>query len=124
MYGPDRLFQDLRELGYEVEPVTASNNTQFAVIQNYCVPIGRFQGRIIDLGIQATNDFPRTVAPSIHVRANPQLFEKTDTLANVRNIIDSPLGSEWRYWSHSFLWETEKTTRRLMNHIKGIFAHA
>jgi hypothetical protein len=83
--------------------------------------LGRFKDRTIDLGIQATNDFPRTVAASIHVRANPQLLEKSDTVPNVRNIIDSPLGAEWRYWSHNFGWQGEKSARRLMNQIKGIF---
>lgn len=123
MYGPERLVRDLMELGYPVEKETAKN-VVYAVIPGYEIEIGRFQGRIVDLAIPSTPDFPRTAAPSIHIRANPQLFEKSDSLPNVRNIIDSPLGPDWRYWSRNFGWNgVEKTTRRLMNQIKGIFAN-
>src|SRR6185369_13588912 len=108
MYGPDRLIQELLDLGYEVEKVAVANDNFFGVIKSYEVPVGRFQGKIIDLGIQATTDFPRTVAPAIHVLANPQLFEKTDSIQGVRNITDSALGSEWRYWSRNFGWQGEK----------------
>jgi len=124
MYGPERLLKDLAELGYPAEKVTA-NGTIFAIISGYEIEIGRFQGRVIDLGIPSTPDFPRTAAPSIHIRANPQLLEKTDSIHNVRNIIDSPLGPEWRYWSRNFCWNgAEKSTRRLLNQIKGIFSNA
>jgi hypothetical protein len=123
MYGPERLFSDLVELGHWVERVKAKNII-YMVIPGYEIEVGRFQGRVIDLGIPSTPDFPRTAAPSIHIRANPQLLEKSDSLPNVRNIIDSPLGPEWRYWSRNFGWNGEKSTRRLMNQIKGIFANA
>lgn len=123
MYGAKRLTKDLEGLGYIVEEKDVLN-ISYVVIPEYEVEVGRFQGRIIDLGIQATNDFPRTTASSIHVKARPQLFEKNDTQQNVRNIIDSPLGSEWLYWSHNFNWSQEKSTRRLMNQIKGILANA
>ena len=124
MYGPERLLSDLSQLGYRVEEV-AANGAIYAIIPSYEVEVGRFQGRIIDLGIPSTPDFPRTAAPSIHVRASPQLLEKTDSIQNVRNIIDSPLGPDWRYWSRNFGWNgVEKSTRRLMNQIKGIFANA
>ena len=52
-------------------------------------------------------------------------FEKTDTLTNVRNIIDSSLGSEWRYWSKNFNWnQQQQTARRLMAQIAGVFSNA
>jgi hypothetical protein len=124
MYGPERLLSDLAELGYPVEQVVA-DRILYVVIPSYEIEVGRFQGRVIDLAIPSTPDFPRTAAPSIHIRANPQLLEKTDSIQGVRNIIDSPLGPEWRYWSRNFCWNgTEKSTRRLMNQIKGIFANA
>ena len=123
MYGPERLLLDLVDLGYSVEPVTVKNIV-YAVIPGYEIEVGPFQGRVIDLGIPSTPDFPRTAAPSIHVRANPQLFEK-QRVPNVRNITDSPLGPDWRYWSRNFCWNGgEKSTRRLMNQIKGVFANA
>lgn len=123
MYGPDRLIQELLDLGYEIEKVVV-NECTFAVIKQYEVPIGRFQGKVIELGIQGTADFPRTTAAAIHVYANPQLFDKSDSQPGKRNITDSALGAEWRYWSHNFGWRGEKSARRLMNQVKGIFANA
>lgn len=101
MFGPERLRLDLSELAYEVEVMTAQGKS-FAVIKGYEVLAGRFQGRVIDLGIQAPPDYPHTVGSSIHVKAKPQLLEKSDTLPGVRNILDSALGPDWRYWSFSF----------------------
>lgn len=124
MYGPTRLLRDLEALGYGVREVRAPDGTSFVVISPFVVPCGRFLDREIDLGLQATADFPRTVASAIHIRANPQLFEHTDTIPNVRNITSSVLGAEWRYWSHNFGWTDERGARRLMSQVNRIFANA
>ena len=124
MYGPARLISDLRDLGNEVQEVTASNGEKFAVISPFAVPGGRFAGRLIDLGIQPTPDFPRTVASAIHVRATPQLYDFDDSVPNVRNVTQSALGPDWRYWSHNFGWQGERSARRLMSQINGIFLNA
>ena len=123
MYGPERLVSDLKELGFEAQVVDGGAN-QFAVVVKYEIEIGRFIGQIIDLGIMATADYPRTCASAIHIRADPQLLEKSDSVPNVRNITDSNLGPEWRYWSHNFQWTEERTTRRLISQINGIFKDA
>jgi hypothetical protein len=124
MYGPERLHNDLVELGYTVEMVKGGEAT-FAIIRAYEVSLGQFIGRTIELAIPTTPDFPRTVGASIHVKADPQLFDYTDAVPGRRNIQKSPLGPEWRYWSHNFGWQgTEKSTRFLINQIKGIFANA
>ncbi len=125
MYGPERLITELCELGHAAE-LMAVNGNSFAVIRDFEVPLGRFAGRTIDLGIPTTPDFPRSVGASIHVRCTPQLFEKTDTVPNVRNITDSGLGPEWRYWSHNFGWqgEMERSAARLMAKINGVFERA
>ncbi len=122
MFGPDRLLTELKELGFEAQIVSA-NGSKFAVIGEYEVTIGQFLGRFIELGIEAVPDFPNRVASSIHVRANPQLLDKGDSIPKVRNIKNSKLGAEWRYWSHNFNWKDEKSARRLMNQIRGIFAN-
>lgn len=124
MYGPNRFFTDLRDLGYQVSEVTGSKGEKFAVLSPFVVSGGRFDGRKIDLGIQATPDFPRTVASAIHVRAEPQLYDYGDTEPNVRNITNSALGLEWRYWSHNFGWQGERSARRLISQINGIFLNA
>lgn len=123
MYGLQRLVEDLVALGYDVN-VLGGGTAAFAVISSYEVPIGRFIGRIIDLAIPATPDFPRSVGASIHVKSAPHLFDHSDTVPGVRNIIQSPLGPDWRYWSHNFGWGGERSARILMNQIKGVFANA
>lgn len=123
MYGPDRLLRDLAEMGYEAERVTCADGNVYVVIRGFAVPAGRFADRIIDLGLLATPDFPRTVGSSIHVRATPQLLEY-GFVQNVRNVIASALGPEWRYWSHNFGWTGERSTRRLISQVNTIFANA
>lgn len=123
MYGPDRLLRDLGEMGYEVERVTCADGSVYAVIRGFVVPAGPFVDRIIDLGLLATPDYPRSVGSSIHVRATPQLFEY-GSVPGRRNIIQSALGPEWRYWSHNFGWTGERSTRRLVSQINTIFANA
>ena len=123
MYGAERLHSDLLELGFNAELVDGKEGSKYAVIHNYEVEMGRFAGRIIDLGIMATPDYPRSVASAIHVLTTPQLLEK-ESIPNVRNITDSNLGDEWRYWSHNFNWTTERNTRRLISQINTIFNNA
>lgn len=124
MYGPARLLKELQELGYDAQLVRAGG-LDFVVIAGYEVPHGRFAGRVIDLGLPAPPDFPRSVGSSIHVRATPQLLEYQN-VPNVRNIKDSALGAEWRYWSHNFNWagERERSAARLMYQVNTIFARA
>ncbi len=124
IFGPDRLHADLTAIGFPAELVTAPNGTPFIVISNFEVPIGRFVGRIIDLGLQATPDFPLTVAPAIHVRSNPHLLDISDTVPGKRNITNSALGPEWRYWSHNLGWSDPKTVRRLISKVNKVFSDA
>ena len=124
MFGAARLLSDLRALGYEAELATGSKGHLFVVIDPFEVPLGRFAGRKIGLGLQATPDFPRTVASAIHVRSTPHLLDHKDSVANVRNIQPSELGPPWRYWSKNFGWSGESTARRLMSQINQIFKDA
>ena len=86
------------------------------------VQFGRFAGRVIELGLPAPPDYPRSVGASIHVRAEPQFLEY-GKVHKVRNIIKSPLGPEWRYWSHNFNWtgERERSAARLLAQVNSIF---
>jgi len=124
MYGPERLITDLQALEFEVSEVIVPSGERFAVLTGFTVPGGRFNGRVIDLGIQTTPDFPRTVSSAIHVKANPQLYDVVDTAPKVRNITESVLGPEWRYWSNNFQWTEERSARRLLSQINGIFDRA
>jgi len=122
-YGIDRLVADLEELGFKPRKVSA-NGSEFVVLDGFEIQSGCFEKRIIDLGLQATPDFPRTVHASIHVRANPQLYE-VQNVPNVRNIQASVLGPEWRYWSKNFGWSgAGHSARRLISQINSIFDRA
>ncbi len=124
-YGPNQLIFELEQLGYEVTLVNDPNNQPYVVIKDYLIELGKFAGRIIDLGIPATPNYPQSVGSSIHIKAQPQLYEKHDSKPNVRNIINSSLGSEWRYWSKNFNWNQQKqSARRLMAQIAGVFKNA
>jgi hypothetical protein len=124
-YGVERLLRELVGIGHPAEKVTAPGGNIFVVILRYEVPAGQFIGRIIDLGLQATPDFPNSVAAAIHVRAAPQLYECCN-ISNVRNVQASELGPEWRYWSKNFNWHLEqhKTARRYMAKVTTIFENA
>ncbi len=124
-YGPERLISDLADQGFKAELVKGKDKNCYGVINDFEVPVGRFAGRVIGLGILATPDFPRTFGASIHVLASPQLLDYRDTAPGIRNIIESALGPEWRYWSHNFNGTAgEKSIRRLLSQINGVFAHA
>jgi len=124
-FGPERFVAELADIGYKPELVTGEDGLQYVVLNEYEVPLGRFAGQIIDLGLLATQNFPESVGSSIHVRAIPQLYDKTDTVTNVRNIIDSGIGVEWLYWSKNFNWNQQQhTARRLMSQVAGVFHNA
>lgn len=124
IFGPDRLRADITAIGFLAERVAAPNGTAFVVIRDFEVPVGRFVGRVIDLGLQATPDFPLTVASAIHVRSEPHLLDISDTVAGKRNIKQSALGPEWRYWSHNLGWSDPKTARRLISKVNKVFSDA
>jgi hypothetical protein len=127
MFGLDRLIGDLQALGFEgVERMTGNAGTMFAVIRSYIVPAGQFLGRVIDLAIPVPADYPNSFGSSIHIRANPQLFE-CGSVANARNIKTSELGGGWRYWSKNFNGSRgtgDRDTRRLLSQINEVFLHA
>ena len=121
-YGKERLFNDLILLGYQIiEHVQATNGQDYVVIKSYEIEHGIFEGRIIDLALHAPKEYPRTIGPSIQVKSSPHLLEKHDSIPKKRNVIDSPLGSEWRYWSFRFSLNQNDPTKDLMTQINGIF---
>lgn len=124
MHGPERFFEDLTALGLSYHRQATVNGQVFAIFPDYQVPGGRFAGRVIELGLEAVPSYPQAVAPSIHVHATPQLFDYSDSAANVRNIIQSPLGAEWRYWSLNFSWAPGRTLGDLFGQISAVFRHA
>jgi len=124
IYGEERFLKDFKEIGYTPELVKGGDGQTYAVFRDFEIEIGKFSGRIIDLGLIVFQDYPRIVHNSIHVKATPQLFEKSDTVPRVRNILNSGLGPEWRYWSYRFNATPEDTAVNLMSQINGVFKRA
>ncbi len=124
IFGADRLRSDLTSIGFPAERASGHDGTLFVVIPGFEVPCGRFVGRVIDLGLQATADYPLTVASAIHVRSDPHLLDIADTVPGRRNIVESALGAEWRYWSHNLGWSEPKTGRRLISKVNKVFEDA
>ena len=124
MYGLQKLLEELHDLGVAPSSIAAPDGTQFALISSFTVPGGCFADRVVDLAIQATLDYPMSVASAIHIRAVPQLYNVGESLPGIRNITNSVLGPEWAYWSHNFGWGPERTARRLLSQINGIFFRA
>lgn len=119
--GPEKMAEDLKLLGLQPELVKGPDGNTYAVMKDFKIELGKFAGRVIDLSILALPDYPRMVHSSIHIKADPQLYEKTDSVQGVRNIVDSGLGPEWRYWSFAFKATPEDTAANLMMQINGVF---
>ena len=124
LYGVDRFVSDFIELGYQPELTTGIDSQTYAVFKDFEIPIGQFSGRVIDLALIVPTDYPRIVGASIHVKADPQLYEIKDNIPGVRNLIGSGLGSDWRYWSYAFKAEAEDTAKNLMSQIMGVLLRA
>ena len=125
MYGPERLQVDLKALGFETETIRIDNNIVYILISKFQIQSGRFAGRIVDIGFQATPDYPQSVSSAMHVRSQPHLFD-CENIAGVRNIIQSALGEAWRYWSLAFSsnWDSSIGTRRLVSLVNEVFNRA
>lgn len=106
LIGINRLVQDLCDRGYPQVSVQAATDFSYAVIPGFIIPAGSFAGRVIDLAIPATTDYPRSFPASMHIRATPHLVP-FGSLPNglgglKRNVIPSSLGADWQYWSYRF----------------------
>jgi hypothetical protein len=121
LIGIERIVQDLLALNYDgVERRTGSDQITYAVIPEFKIPAGSFDGRIIGLGIPVPADYPRSSGRSIHIKADPVLFP-LGSVPGVRNVIASILGAEWQYWSFEFILSPANPTTDLMCKINAIF---
>lgn len=126
MYGAECLQVDLKALGFdEVQIRAIDENTKYVILSQFEIQSGRFVGQIVDIGFLANPDYPNSVSSSLHVRSNPHLFDYQNE-PSVRNIIQSPLGDEWRYWSLNFAehWDVTLGARRLLSLVNEVFNRA
>jgi len=119
-FGIIRLIEELNALNYAPEIIRDYNGQEYARITNFEIPAGTFNGRIVELAIPAPSDYPRNFGASIHILANPQLFP-FGCVPNIRNIIASPLGADWQYWSIRFNVSQTNPTAELMTQINEVF---
>lgn len=121
IYGSVRLIADLRLLEHQVNIIDNIGGIDYVVVCNYLISVGQFSDRVIDLAIPTPKEYPRAIGSSIHIKSNPHLLDYNDTIPRKRNIIESPLGEKWRYWSFRFQINPENPTKDLMSQINGIF---
>jgi len=114
--GINRLLADLKLLGYNPEAIKDSTGLAYAHITSFAIPTGRFEGRVIDLAIPAPDDFGRMVGSSMHIRSEPVLIDYQN-VPNIRNVIASNLGVDWRYWSFAFKFSPADPTQYLLAQI-------
>jgi hypothetical protein len=114
------FVKQLTDLGYQVKEY---GDERISI--DYKVPVGKFEGKDIELGFLVTDQFP-TIAP-----AGPHL---TPRLLPIHASQDIPhplggvhestqFGSDWQYWSRPFPeWEkTDQTVKTYMSHIRRLF---
>lgn len=116
-----QFLESLKELGFAPELHQVDANQNFAVLKNYQIEYGKFTGRRIDLALPIPNDFPRCVGQSIHIKSDPHLLNNSDSIPNVRNIIDSAMGPTWKYWSFRFQVFPENPMKHLFIQIDSVF---
>lgn len=97
-----QLEADLRAQGFTTEAATAGGQT-FVLLRDFTVSSGRFEGKIIDLGLEVQPSYPQHLAAALHVKAEPKLLPPGPQ-PNGYNILEgySALGPDWQYWSFNF----------------------
>lgn len=114
--GRTEFIEQLKALGYSTHELS---HGMIGVI--LVIPVGKNSGISIDLALQVPNDFPMNCPPGPHFKS----IDVKNWIEPSRNIHDSTLGGEWRYWSRPFPdWNrTEKTVRTYFAHLKNLLAN-
>jgi len=91
----------------------------------YEIPVGKFQGQKVEIGLEVTNSFPLNPPPGPHF--SPHLLPVTGGGGShpYGAIHNSPLGPNWQYWSRPFVnhWNhTDKTVKTYLAHIRNLLA--
>lgn len=93
----------------------------------YVVPVGKFAGEEIRLGLEIKGDAPINPPPGLHV--SPRLLPQhpsADLPHPAGGVHASPpaLGVDWQYWSRPIQhWKDgERSARQYMAHIRNLFA--
>jgi hypothetical protein len=110
----------LASLGYK--PMIAPGKREHVYFE-YEVPIGKFAGRQIRLGLIVPGDFPMTPPGGIHVspKFHPNQGGGVHPNGGIHDSADfqGAVGGEWQYWSrpHGGWGTTRKTVASYMSHV-------
>jgi hypothetical protein len=86
----------------------------FAVFP-YTVEVGRRAGEQVKIGLAIPGDWPLSPPPGPHV--SPRLGHPGGAVS------DSPLGSDWEYWSRPAPnWAADRSMRAYLRHLRTLFA--
>ena len=113
------FVDQLKALGFSPEEM-GENRICF----EYVIPVGKFAGQSVKLGLEVNGDFPANPPGGLHV--SPHLLPM-NTSSNVHpagGIHPSKrFGPEWQYWSRPCPdWsKTDRTVRAYMAHIRHLF---
>jgi len=87
---------------------------------NFTIPMGKNSGKNVELALQVPNDFPMNCPPGPHFKSQGL----DGWVEPPNNIHESPLGSDWRYWSRPFPdWNrTQRSAKSYLAHLKNLLA--
>jgi len=91
----------------------------------YEIEVGKFIGQKVTIAFQVGDNFPMSPPPGPHFK--PHLLPVTGGGGThpFGAIHNSPLGTEWQYWSRPFTqhWNTsDRTVKTYLGHIKNLLA--
>lgn len=124
MSGVELWLSQLRELGFSPEIFPGVANL---VIFRFMVPVGRFAGQEIEIGIVIPTD---TLTPptGIHVRPRLLPLHPDQSIGHPYGGVHPAdhLGPDWEYWSRPFhAWlQTTRDAAAYLRFIRRLFATA
>jgi hypothetical protein len=106
------LATELRAMG-----VDALDSPQgFVTIRGHRIVLGRRAGEAVDVALSGL-DYPLTPPAGVHIRATWG--------ADRPNVMASPLGSDWRYWSRRLSeWRGLNSPHSIIAYVNRILADA
>ena len=114
------FLSQLQVMGYTVQELAIAPHTYW--VFDYEIPLGKFRGRIVQVGLLASDSFPMDPPPGPHF--NPHLLPVTNQggVHPLGGIHNSPLGQVWQYWSRPFTgWsKTDRTVKTYIAHLKNL----
>ena len=102
MSAQETMVADLEAQCYAAEAASAGGQP-FVLLKGFTVQSGRFEGRVVNIGLEVQPSYPQHLAAALHVRAEPKLLSPGPHSSGY-NVLEgnSPLGSAWQYWSFNF----------------------